>query len=101
MFKSRRINGVGHVTHVAETENLVERDHSEDVEINGRIILKLIFKKDNEIVDWTELIQDGNMWRVVVNAVMNFCVPLTSGNFLTGTGILSSEDIICLMELIS
>jgi hypothetical protein len=41
VIKFRRMNGVGHVAHVvAETENLSERDHLEDVEINGRIILK-------------------------------------------------------------
>jgi hypothetical protein len=34
------MNGLGNVAYVAETENLTERDHSEDVDINGRIILK-------------------------------------------------------------
>jgi sugar lactone lactonase YvrE len=57
----------------AETENMTERDPLEDVDINGRIILKRIFKKKHEIVDWTELTQDGNMW-CVVNAVRKFRV---------------------------
>ena len=73
MNKLKRVNDVGNVAHVAETENLTERDHLEDVDINGRIILKRIFNNGEDIVDWTELTQDWNVWRVV-NAVMNFGV---------------------------
>jgi hypothetical protein len=34
------MKGVGNVAYVAETENLTEREHLEDVDINGRVILK-------------------------------------------------------------
>jgi hypothetical protein len=46
-----------------------------DPGVDGRIILKLIFKKWDWGMDWIELAQDRDRWRALVNAVMNLRVP--------------------------
>jgi hypothetical protein len=47
----------------------------EDPGVNGRIILKGIFKKWDGSMDWIELAHDRDRWRSFVNAVINLQVP--------------------------
>jgi hypothetical protein len=54
---------------------LRERDHLEDPSIDGRIILRLIFRKWDEGIDWIDLAQDRDSWRALVNAVINLWFP--------------------------
>jgi hypothetical protein len=58
------------------SENLKGRDHSEDRDIDGRIILEWNLKEIWWVgVDWMHLVQDRDQWRVLVNMVMNLWVP--------------------------
>jgi hypothetical protein len=53
-------------------ENLRERDHLGDPDVDGRIMLRWIFRK------WAvgiELAQDRERWPALVNEVTNFRVP--------------------------
>jgi hypothetical protein len=55
--------------------NLRKRNHWGDTVVDGRIILRWIFRKWNLGVDWIELAWDRGRWRVLLNAVMNLRVP--------------------------
>jgi hypothetical protein len=55
--------------------NLRERDHVGDSRGDRKIILKCIFRKWGEGMDWIELAQDRDRWWAVVNVVMSLLVP--------------------------
>ena len=55
--------------------NLRERGHLEDLGVYGRVILKWIFEKWDEGMDWIDLAQNRDRWWALVNAVMNLWVP--------------------------
>jgi hypothetical protein len=56
--------------------NLRERAHWEDPGIDGRIILRWIFRKwDVGSMDWIGLAQDRDTWRALVNRVKNLLFP--------------------------
>jgi hypothetical protein len=57
-------------------ENLKKREYFERPGLDGRIILRWIFRKcDFGGMDWIELAQDRDRWRALVNAVINLRVP--------------------------
>jgi hypothetical protein len=51
-----------------------EGDHLGDPGVDGRTILKRIFKKWDGGMHWIGLAQDRDRWRALVNAVMNLRV---------------------------
>ena len=63
--------------------NLRERDHLEDLGVDGSIILEWIFKKWDGSMDWIDLIYDRSRWRAVLNAVMNLRFPHNPESFLS------------------
>ena len=52
-------------------QNLSETDHLEDPGIDGRIILKWIFRQWDGGTNWIDLAQDKDIWWALVNAAMN------------------------------
>jgi hypothetical protein len=42
--------------------------------VDGRIILKWIFKKWDGGMDWIDVAQDRDRWRAILNVVMNLRV---------------------------
>jgi hypothetical protein len=43
--------------------------------VDGRMLLKWIFRKWDEDMDWIDVSQDRYRWQAVVYAVMNLRVP--------------------------
>jgi hypothetical protein len=54
-----------------------QRDHVEDLGVEGMPKLEWIFRKFGlgGWLDWIDLAQDMNKWRDFVNTVMNLLVP--------------------------
>jgi hypothetical protein len=63
--------------------NLRARNHLEDPGVDGRIILRWIFGKEDRSMNWIDLAQDRDRWWALVNTAMNFRVVENVGNFLT------------------
>jgi hypothetical protein len=59
------------------------RNHLEDLGLDGRVLLKWIFKHWNVSIDWIDLAQDRNRWRSVVKVAMNLRISKNEGKFLT------------------
>ena len=54
--------------------DLRERDHLENLGVDGKMILTLIFKQSDGGMDWIVLAQNRDRWWAFVNAVMNLLV---------------------------
>jgi len=82
----------GHVARMVERRGhkgiwwgiLWERDLLEDPGVDGKLILRWIFRVGcgdinwidlAEDMDWIDLAEDRDRWRALINAVMNFRVP--------------------------
>ena len=84
VIKSRIMRWAGNVARMGQMTgvyrvlvgNLRKREHLQDPDVDARIILRWVFSKwDVWDMDWTELSQDRDRWRALVNAVMNIRVP--------------------------
>ena len=72
----------GHVGHVGERRGvyrvLVGKPEGKRLlgspDVDGRIILRWIFSKQDRGVDWIDLTQDRDRWRPLINAVINLWV---------------------------
>jgi len=65
--------------------NLWEKDHLEDLGVGVRILRQIPNKLDVGAY-WTDLAQDRDTWRALVNAVMILRFQYIVGNFLTISG---------------
>jgi hypothetical protein len=81
--------------------DLREGDKFGDTGIDGRIILKWIFKTWDGGMNWIELAQDRDRWRALVNAVMNLRVHKMRGISSLAEKLLVSQEGLCSMELVS
>jgi hypothetical protein len=83
MIKSRRMRWAGHVIRMVRRgahirywwETQKGRDHEEDEDVDGWIVLKWTLEIGWGCIDWVHLAQDRDQCRTLVNTVMNFRVP--------------------------
>jgi len=54
----------------------------EDPGLDGRIILRWVFRKWGRGMGWIDLAQDRDRWWALVNAVMNIRLPYIVGIFM-------------------
>jgi hypothetical protein len=64
------------------SENLKERDHSENIGVYGRIILQRILGKYGAIVNWMHLVQDRDQWWALCENINGTFCSVKDGEFL-------------------
>jgi hypothetical protein len=62
--------------------NLRERDHLEDTGVDGRVILRWLFREWDGGIDCIDLVHDRDRWRALLKAAMNLRVPKKFGEFV-------------------
>jgi hypothetical protein len=71
----------------------------EDPDVDGRIKLKCIFRKWDVVgMDWIDLAQDRDRWRILANAVINIPYHKKRG---ISWNMLASQEGLCSVELVS
>ena len=83
MLESRRMRCAGHVACMGRGVvytgfwwgSMREKDHLEDPGVDGREILRWIFREWDRVMDWNDLAQVRDRWRALVNAEMKLRVP--------------------------
>jgi hypothetical protein len=97
VIKSRRIRWAEHVACTGEVHtgfwcgDLRERDHTEDLGIDGRIIFK-----------WIDQAQDGDkQWALVNVVIKTFRFHKMQGISGLAEDLLASQEGLCFMELVS
>jgi hypothetical protein len=64
-------------------ENLGKRDYWGDPGVDGRIILRWIFRKWDGGMDWIQPAKGRDSWRALVSSVMNVRVPKHARHILS------------------
>jgi hypothetical protein len=65
-------------------EGQKERDHWEDQDVDGWIILEWILREMGwGVMDWIDLAQDSDQWRTLVNTIQTSRFPVNFGKFLS------------------
>ena len=91
---SRKLRWVGHLARIRGKyrcirtvfwwRNLRERDYLEELGVDGKIILRWIFRKwDVATRTGIDLALDSNRWGALANGVMSLRIPQNAGNFLS------------------
>ena len=73
------------------------RDYLGDPDVDGRLILRQIFRKQDGGMDWIEMTQYSDRWHALMNVLMNLWVPHNARNFLTNwkTVLLKNDSAPC------
>jgi hypothetical protein len=83
MIKLRRVRWAVHVAQMGESRDAYRvfvgkpegSNHLEDPDVNGRVILTLIFRNWEGGMDWIDLAKNRDRWCALVHTVMNLWVP--------------------------
>jgi hypothetical protein len=83
----RALTWAYYIVHVGENENTPFVGIREDLGVDAGIILRGILKTWCKGVGWVHLAYNRNKWRAFVIMLLNFQIPQTAGNFMSGSRI--------------